>query len=236
MRLSREIEKLNQHFPVKHAAVTLQVGALMMAGVTAETDLGVAIVATSAGADVIGVLKEQFASTSTDTAVAGTTWTRKAIEVAVPMFVLDSDYDLADTAAVASTSSTTVTITSLEDNIDTSYLYAVSGTGAYQINFLATSASGSCVTKTATGWDSTTTVVKVLRIFHQLVKLNTAATKIGTDAAAGSYTALVLNNYVIRAGKRFMLDPVLHSGLTFDAATRIVAQIGVRNAGPYTTE
>lgn len=236
MRLSREVEKLNLHYPVKHAGTTLQVGAMMMAGATAETDLGVAIVGASTGPDTIGVLKEQFASTSTDTAVAGTTWTRKAIEVCTPMYVLDSDYDIADTMAVASTSTTTVTITSLEDNIDTSWLYAVTGTGQYGAYFIATSAAGSCTTKTATAWDNTTTCIKVLRIFHQLAKLNTAATKIGTDAAAGTFTCLVLNNYVIKGGKRFMLDPVLHNGLTFDAGTRIVAQIGVRNSGPYTTE
>lgn len=236
MKLVREIEKLNLQFPLKHSTVTVQYGALAMAGATADTDLGVAVVAASAGADVIGVVKQELASTTTDTTVAGTTWNKRAIEVAVPMFVLDVDYDQSDTAAVASTSSTTVTITSLEDNIDTSWLYAVTGTGQYGIYFLTASASGSATSKTATGWDNTTTCIKVLRIFHQLAKLNTAATKIGTDAAAGSYTCLVLNNYVVRAGKRFVLDPTIHNGLTLDAATRIVAQIGVRNAGPYTTE
>lgn len=236
MKLTRALETLNLRYPVKHGGTTMPYGSLVQAGTTAETNLGLLIVASSAAADTVGVLKQQYASTETDSTASGTVWTRKTLEHVAPMYVLDMDYDTSDTMAVASTSSTTVTITSLEDNIDTSWLYAVSGTGQYGVYFIDTSASGSCTTKTATGWDSTTTCLKILRLFHQLAKLNTAATKIGTDAAAGSWTCLILNNYVLKGGKKFDLDPTLHNGLTFDAATRIVAQVGVRNALSYTID
>lgn len=240
MILKRQNEILNYFWPVKHGGTTINDGALLMPGVTAETDLGVLILATSAGADAIGLLSGQLASTVTDTLAAGTVWQVKNVQPAAPMHVIESEYDLTDTMAVASTSSTTVTITSLEDNIDTSYLYAVSGTGAGSLYFVATSASGSCVTKSATGWDSTTACVKILRLFHQLAKLNSTSDKIGTDAAAGSYTCVVLQNWLRSNGSRNYLDPTKHSGLTGLSTaylgTKFFADICVRNGTPYTID
>lgn len=240
MKVKRQLETLQYKWPVKHAATTLREGALLMPGVTAETDLGVLILATSAGADVAGVLKKQFASTESDTLVNGTVWNLRDVEPIAPMYILEAEYDQSDTAAVASTSGTTVTVTSLEDNIDTSWLYGVSGTGAGGLYFVATSASGSCVTKTATGWDSTTTIIKILRLFHQVAKLNATADKIGTDAGAGSYTCVVLNNYLRSGGRVQYLDPTKNdamSGLnTSYLASKFFAEIAVRNGTPYTTE
>lgn len=240
MQVMRDLETQQYFWPVKHGGTTIVDGALLMAGVTAETDLGVLILATSAGADCIGLLQGQLASTVSDTLVAGTVWNQRLIHPVTPMRVVKCQYDTSDTAAVASTSTTTVTITSLEDNIDTSYLYGVSGTGIGTLAFVATSASGSCVTKTATGWDSTTTVIKILRLFHQLAKLNTTSDKIGTDAAAGSYTCLVLQNTITYGGQGLEpLDPTKHdnlTGLNSYGDLKFFAQIGVRNAGPYTID
>jgi len=240
MQVMRDLETQQYFWPVKHGGTTIVDGALLMAGVTAETDLGLLILATSAGADVMGILQGQLASTVTDSLAAGTVWNQRLVHPTTPMRVIRCKYDTADTAAVVSTSTTTVTITSLEDNIDTSYLYAVSGTGIGTLAFVATSASGSCVTKTATGWDSTTTVIKILRLFHQVAKLNTTSDKIGTDAAAGSYTLLILQNTISYGGiGAEPLDPTKHDNLTLlsnygDIAFH--AQIAVRNSGPYTTE
>lgn len=234
--MHRSLEVFNTTWPVKHAATTLQQGALLIAGATAETNLGVLVVGASAGADAIGWLEKQFASTESDTLVAGTVWNVRPVTPCVPMYVRNMEYDQSDTMAVASTSTVTVTITSLEDNIDTSYLYAASGTGQYGLYFVDTSAAGSCTTKTATGWTSSTTVIKILRLFHQLAKLNTAATKIGTDAAAGSWTGLILNNKYRHNGAWKYLDPTVDSGKTFASSTKFFAEVAVRNAGPYTLD
>ncbi len=228
--MHRSLEVFNTTWPVKHGATTVQQSALLIPGTTAETNLGVLVVGASAAADAVGWLEKELASTTSDTLVDGTVWNTRPVTPAIPLYVRNMEYDASDTAAVASTSGTTVTITSLEDNIDTSYLFAVAGTGQYGLNFVATSASGSCVTKTATGWDSTTTVIKILRLFHQLAKLNTAATKLGTDAAAGSWTALVLQNKYRHLGSWKYLDPTVDSGKTFNASTKFFAEVAVRNA------
>lgn len=239
MRVLRDLETQQYFWPVKHGGATIVDGALLMPGVTAETDLGVLILATSAGADAVGLLQGSLASTVSDTLVAGTVWNQRLVHPVTPMRIIDAAYDLTDTAAVASSSGTTLTITSLEDNIDTSYVYGVAGTGIGGLYFVAQSSSGSCVTKTATGYDSTTTVIKIPRLFHQLVKLNAASDKIGTDAAAGSYTCVVLQNKIQRNGAIEILDPVKHSGLTGlnafgDLGFR--AEIACRNATPYTID
>lgn len=239
MRVLRDLETQQYSWPVKHGATTIVDGALLMAGATADTDLGVLILATSAGADCMGILQGQLASTVSDTLVTGTVWNTRLVHPVTPMRVIQADYDTADTAAVASNASTTLTITSLEDNIDTSWAYAVAGTGIGELSFLASSASGSATQKTAMGWDNTTTVIKILRLFHQLAKLNTTADKIGTDAAAGSYTCLVLQNVIHYGMTEVPLDPTKHdnlSGLNAYGDLKFRAQIGVRNAGPYTTE
>lgn len=241
MRVKRRGDTLAYTWPVKNSAALIKDGAALMPGVTAETDLGVLIPTTGAGADTIGFLVGKMAATETNTLVAGTAWKTWPVTPCGPMTVVECDYDLTDTMAVASTSTTTVTITSLEDNIDTSWLYAVSGTGAGLLAFLATSASGSAVSKTATGWDSTTTCVKILRLFHQLAKINSTSDAIGTDAAAGSWTIVVLQNWISNIQRPAeILDPTVHDNLSGLSATgvgtRFYADIAVRNSAAFTID
>lgn len=232
MRVITGQEPITIEVPVYAASVDLADGSLLMPGVTAETDLGLAIVAASAGADAIGVLKGTV-STAADSAADGTAWVYKKVELVDRVEILEVEYDQTDTMAVASTSGTTVTITSLEDNIDTSWLYS---TVSKNLFFIATSASGSCVTKTATGWTSADTVIKILRIFHPLVKLNTAGTKIGTDAAAGSWTVAILENWFEDVNyPPTRLDPTKHNGITL-TNPRFWAKLLVRNTLGHTTE
>lgn len=229
-------------WPVRHGATDMVNGAILMPGITAGTNLGVLIVAATAGADAIGMLKGPIdASEVTDTAVAGTTWNVYDCELIAPVKVIRMQYDASDTVTVdGGSSSTTVTITSLEDNIDTSWLYIVSGDAVGQLAYLTASASGSCTTKTALNPAAGTsdTAIKILRLFHQLVKINGTADKIGTDAAAGSWTVVVLQNYIERNGATEILDPTKHDALTgLNAApVRFFADIGIRNTAVYTTE
>lgn len=237
-----KVESQYYSWPVKHAAADIPDGALLMPGVTAGTDLGVLIVAATAGADAVGRLHGLLdASEVTDTLVNGTVWNTRTVTPVFPGVLVRSEYDQADTAAVASNSGTTLTITSLEDDIDTSWIYAVGGTGAGELSFLTASAAGSATQKTAMGWASDTTVIKILRLFHQLAKLVTAADKIGTDAGAGSWTIVVLQNWIKNNTRAWeILDPTKHDNLSglnaTGLATKFYCDLVVRNAGAFTVD
>lgn len=223
--------------PIYGAGADIQQGALIMPGVTADTNIGMGILATGAAADAVGALVALHDySVVGDSLVAGTNWVYGEVELFDQYSPVWVEYDQADTLAVASTSSTTVTITSLTADIDTSWLYAVSGTGIGKLAYLVSTASGSGVSKTATGWDSTTTCIKILRVFHQLAKLNSTATKIGTDAADGSWTVCILENWFQADGIPLqLLDPTKHDNLTL-SNPRFFAKLLVRNTAGHTTE
>ncbi len=205
------------------AGIDIVEGAAVMRGATGETDHGLLVVAAGATADVAGVLNElQDYSVTGDAALAtGTNWVRRKV-IINPFAVYRAQYDTADDADVASTSTVTVTITSLEDDIDGGWLLGDDGAAAYGtgatgsvLQFIVTSASGSCTTKSSSGWTSANDAIKILPVMHQLIKVNTAADKLGTDAAAGSGRAAVLENYIEATGVPLQpLDPTKHSGLT----------------------
>lgn len=191
-------------------------GAAVMRGATPGTNQPFAIVAASGLVDIIGVIKEPSTSASAadDSNVGGTLLTRRKVLIN-PFAVFRADYDQTTVLSVTSTSGTTVTIGSLEDDIDGGWLYAVSGTGAGSVYYITTAASGSCTTKTATNWDSTTRVIKILPLFHQKVFLNTTADKLGTQAAVGSGDACILESYIETDSLGItVLDATKHSGLT----------------------
>lgn len=197
------------------AGVDIVEGAVVMRGATPGTNGGQAIVGAATYVDVIGVLKTLHDySVVGDSAIAGTSWVKHPV-IINPFAVYNAEYDVDSAISVASSSTTTVTITSLEDNIDAGWLYAVAGTGIGRLEFLTSSGSGTCTTKAASGWDSTTTVIKILPQWHELVDLTTAGTLIKTAAAAATGTLTVLENYIEAdsIGKA-PLDPTVHSGLT----------------------
>lgn len=241
MEIIRDLNTLQYTWPIKNSAAAMVDGALLMPGVTADTDLGVLIVASGAGADTVGTLMGAIAATATNTLVAGTAWLTRNVVPAFNGVLIRAENDQTDTMAVVSNSSTTLTITSLEDNIDTSWIYAVGGTGVGKLSYLASSASGSATQKTAMAFDSTTTVIKILRLFHQLTKVTTAADKFGTDAAAGSFTCVVLQNWIKNTNRVFeVLDPTVHdnlSGLSATGlATKFYTDVCIRNTAAYTID
>ena len=218
------------------ATASIAQGAVLMPGVTADTDLGYAILGTSAIADSIGTLRNPYTYSTTNTSnIGGSQYIFVEVELLDQYQPIEIEYDQADTLAVASTSGTTITITSLTADIDGTWLYAVSGTGIGKLAYLVSTASGSAVSKSSTGWDSTTTCIKVMKLFHQLVKINSAATKIGTDAGDGSWTVAILENWIEYNGKKEQLDPTKHDNATFTNA-KFFSKLFVRNTLGHTID
>lgn len=225
-------------FPIYNAGANLAAGSLVMPGTTAETNLGVAVkVAANTNADVLGVLVELHDySKSGDALVSGTknwfaptgeaeiNYPARLVEICDGATLARVDVDLSGGtyAAVASYngSTGTVTITNLEDNIDTGFLYVVDGAGIGQTGFIKSSAAGSCVVASpfATALNNTSKVVKILPLFHQLMYwvpgTATAGTKAGTTAAAGTGRVVILERHIVRNGLDEMLDPKSHGALT----------------------
>lgn len=203
-------------YPVFGNSANINLGAVVIRGATAGTNQPFAILGASPLTDVLGVMIEPHTSAAAadDSNTTGTRFIERKI-IINPFAVYRVEYDLTDTAAVASTSGTTVTITSLENDIDGGYLYAPGGTGIGRLAFIVTSAAGSCTTKETTGWGDNTTVIKILPLWHQLVLFNSTFDKLGTNAAAGASEVTVLQNYIEADGIGLVrLSPVIHSGLT----------------------
>lgn len=231
------------NLPIFGAAADIQKGAFLMRGATPGTNNGELILATGAGADIIGRLGAMLDySVDGETLIAGTAFVTKPVELAHGFRIHRVEYDLTDvmTASQAVTT-TTITLTSLEDDIDAAFLYVAAGTGIGQTNYLTASASGSATLKAAfgTSLDTTSDIIKILPRFHPLGKLNSDGTKLGTDAAAGSWTIMVIDSYIQRNGRIEQLNPTKHAALTGLNSLRnlkFFADIAVRNTGAYTID
>jgi hypothetical protein len=228
--------------PLYGAAADIADGAAVMPGTTAETNLGTFIVATNtaAGVDILGFLRgiHDYSEVG-DTAVAGTKWVWGEVELCDAYKPVWIEYDQTDKLSFdGGASSTTVTITDLEDNIDTSWLYAVSGTGEGVLSYITTSGSGSCTTLSASGYSTDTYGIKIFRIGHQLGVLNTEGDMMSTTAAVGTWTIVVLENWFEDYSKGYglqQLDPTKHDNLTLPNA-RFYSKILVRNTAGHTVD
>lgn len=208
-------------FPVDGNTTDIVEGAVVMPGVTDENNRSVLIVASGAAADAVGLLgslHDSSATTDSDPD-AGTVYTKIGVAVFEPgcEVAAEMSQHADDDVDVASATSTVITITSLEDDIDGSWLYVTSGTGSGQLEYIKASASGSCTVKSAmtTTLDSTSKVIILRRLFHQLVDLNSTADKIKSTAAAGSLPWRVLGHEFRYDGLEQWtpLDPTKHHNL-----------------------
>lgn len=255
MEVINELKTRIIQLPI-HSAVDLKVGSMLMPGITAETDLGTLIVNTAASNDnAIGVLAEPFSYASSGSALVDGTvdWFASAggSDIVYPsrqvnlfdtLTMVKVDYDLTSYASVVSDVAGTITITNLEDNIDTSFLYCAAGTGIGQIGFIKTSAAGSCALTSdlTTPLDNTSKVVKILRLFHTLavwtVPSATSATKLGTTAAAGTGRIINLQNYISQNGASVRLNPKSHhniQGLNALTQFSLFSNVAIVNAGVH---
>lgn len=213
---------------VDGASTDIPAGAVLMPGVTDETNRSSAIIASGGAADAIGIIMDGHTANATynHDPDAGTVFSASQHDVAPFYPGCEVAAEMADDADndvdVASATSTVLTISSLEDDIDGSWVYVRAGTGVGQLGYLKASASGSATLKNATGLttlDSTSKVLILRRKFHQLVELNGTtlpATKIASTAAAGQLPWRVLRNEFKYNGQEgwIQLDPTVHHGLT----------------------
>ena len=195
-------------------------GALIAPGTTAGQDMGVFHLAGAAGVDAIGVLEglHDFSEVADSTPEDGLVHVMGYVNLLLPGCVLECEYDTAGTVACdASVDTTSVTATSLEDNIDSSWIYFVGGDGIGQLAYVTASASGDATIKAAlaTAHAEADTFIKVLRLGHALLVMNAARTKLTSTAAVGTWTARVLRNQIRYNGSSGWedLSPVKHHGL-----------------------
>lgn len=238
-------QSYKMNVPIYGAGANIAKGALVKRGATPATNNGMAIVAGGASAipDILGVLTTGLTyATDGETLIAGTAHVVKPVEPVSPFRCLRLEYDKASQiTCTQAVSTTTMTVTSLEDNIDAAFLYVSEGLGIGQTNYLTAAAAGSCTLKAAfgTSLDTTSKFLKILPRFHLLGGLNTAGTKLSSQAAAGAVNIVVIDSFIERNGRMEALDPTKHdalTGLSNLSSVRFWADVLVRDSIPYSID
>jgi hypothetical protein len=233
------------NLPVSGGGSALVAGALLKRGLTGTQPYGHLRLATGSSAipDTIGILREAHAAAD-DTLAAGTFFKTHPVQLVVPARIVRVEFSLASADLItctAAVSTTAVTLTSLEDDIDTGWIYVAAGTGVGQLLYIAAAASGSCTLKTAptTALDTTSKVVKVLPRFHQLGAISSDGTKLTSQAAAGAVAISVIDLYIERNNRQEQLNPVKHDALTGLSSLRdfhLYADVAIRDSLFYTID
>lgn len=241
MRASKNALDGAYYLPVYGAGADIKVDAFMKRGATPATNNGMLIKQSgnNAGPDLIGRLMAglNFA-TEGETLIDGTAFVEKPIELCMPYRMIRVEYDLASViTCTGAVSTTTMTVTSLEDDIDAAFVYVASGLGAGQMNYLTAAAAGAGTLKAAfnTSLDTTSKFIKILPRFHQKASLNSDGTKLASQDIVGTWNVIVLNSYLQKNGNLVRLSPVDHAalrGLNNLASLKFFADIAVRDSIP----
>lgn len=225
--------------PIDGGGTDVQEGAVVMPGVTDDSNTSVVIVASGAAADAIGLLGRLHTAGAANDAdpdaglisqVKETGGSARPVAPFLPGCEVAAEYDQASASlvSVASATSTVITITSSEDSIDGSWVFVVSGTGAGQLEYVKAAASGSVTVKSAmtTTLDSTSKLIILRRRLHQRQELNTAATKLKSTAAAGNLTWVILRNEIKYNGLEGWIepDPLYHHDLQVGSSNGFAAR------------
>lgn len=234
------------NLPVSGSGSALVAGALLKRGPTPGTNQGFLTLCsanTTASVDAVGILREAHA-TALDTDQAGTIFTTHPVQLIDTGRLILIEYSLATGDLLAcsqAVTTTTITLTSLEDDIDSGGLYVGVGTGIGQINYLTASAAGSATLKAAfgTSLDTTSKVVKILPRFHQKAALTADGTKLASFAAVGVHDFSVIDTLIERNNRLEQFNPVKHSALTGLNSLRdfhIYAVCAIRNSFIHTID
>lgn len=234
-------------FPVSGAGANIPLGTPLMRGATGGTNKGVLIpVTATSNAHVVGLLGEKHVYGSSGDALTATlvSWFAQNGQLTSgnvsfpshPIEWLDTgvvarvEYSLASTVAVASASSTSIVVTSFEDNFDGGFLYVNAGTGIGQLFFVQASSSGTITIPAAptVALDTTSKLTKIMPYFLDtpVWKINTTTqpTTIDSTAATGTGRAVCLGSFIQKGdGIAQTLDPKAYSGATgLSAITQLV--------------
>ena len=198
--------------PVNGLGTDIKEGAVLMRGAVATDSsaktLSNAVLASAAAPDAIGLLAKKHVASGYDadpytglvSTVIETTGSAKPIALFHPGGEVAAEYSqaTADVLAVTSATSTVITISSLEDNIDGCWIYVVSGVGIGQLEYVVASASGSCTVKSAmtTTLTSASKIIILKPLFHKLHVMTSDCTKLSTTAAAGTLPWINLKNEI----------------------------------------
>ncbi len=181
--------------------------------------------------DALGIMQEAN-SAPTTLPDAGEEY---SLAIVNPFAVYRAEYSQSTTMVVASTSTTTITVTNLEDDIDCGWVYMVAGgTGATgntrALRFLTAAAAGSATMDSALGTTESGgdgTAIKILPVNHRLTALTTDSLKLLTAAAAGAGVSIhIVENFISPGGMG--LTPLrysTHKATTQASGTKFYADI-----------
>lgn len=184
--------------PIDSAGTDLVAGALLTMGVTAASNMGALIISGAAGADAFGILLNQFRnSVEVDSIIeTGAVRSLADVEMLAPGDLVAVEYDLTDTVALASGSTTTGVVTSSDEETGC-WHYFTAGSGIGQLAYIKSYSGDTATYKSALTTDPSASSPFLIRIVapgRTLVKLNSTADKLGTDAGEGTCDFLVVRN------------------------------------------
>ena len=173
-------------------------GALVTMGVTAGSNMGAFIISGAAAADAFGILLgiHDFSVVGDTTIETGATRVLGEVEMLAPGDLVAVDYDLTDTVALASGSTTTGVVTSSDEETGC-WHYFTAGAGIGQLAYIKSYSTDTATYKSALTTDPSSGSPFLIRIVAPgriLVKLNSTADKLGTDAGEGTADFLVVRN------------------------------------------
>lgn len=228
-------------FPVSGAGSNIPVGTLMMAGATNGTNKSIAIPVTAASNTLgLGVLigPHNFAAsgdalTQTLTQMfpisgfessqylqgnklSGGPYPSHAIDLFDTSVVVKISYSLVSTVAVASATTTALTVTGEVAGEDGAFVYVNAGTGIGQLGYIKSSATDTLtlISALTTTLTSSSKLTKILPIFYTtviwLVNTTTAPTLLDSVAGNGTGRAAVLANFLNLNGLSTRLDPKIY--------------------------
>jgi len=235
MKISSGRDPVMVRLPITGGGTLIVDGAQITRGLTGN--LGRMTISPEDGADSVGILRGPHA-TADDSLLLGTTWTFADVELHDQYNLVEVEYSQvsAEQIDVASVTTTVITITSIEDNIDGGWLFSVAGTANNLLAYLTASSSTTATSKTATGWDSTTNVIKILPVGAILGSMNATRDLMGSQAAVGTWTIFNLENYFLDdTFPKTLMDPTIHDNLTLSNA-RFFSRLLVRNTAGHTID
>jgi len=232
-------------------ATTLVYGEFVIMDATAATNCRLISGAASL-ADAAGIMNETLTTTlkadyGDGVTTAATTTTPAISSVAAtlaqghrygkviinPFAIYLTEYNQSaanDVALTESWSTTTLTLTSLEDNIDGGWILgaAASATAKFagQLRYIDTSASGSCTVTSAptVAGGTNDTIVKIVPVHQRVVSLSSDGLYIASTAAAGDEAATVVENYI--SAKDRPLEPLKAGAHAYSGTTATALDLG----------